>query len=147
MFSALFRSFICVALAAGPAVVLAQEAPTTPRGRAATPPLTGRVVDAASGEALPGSSVLFDDLKQGTATGADGSFSFANLPRGRFTVQVRSLGYNTVAQTVDTGSGQPLEFKLTVAATEIGQGWSRAYRRPRSCGARRCPRPWSTARA
>ena len=70
-----------------------------------------------------------------------GSFRFSSLPRGRFTVQVRSLGYNTVAQTVDTGSGQPLEFKLTVAATEIGQGWSRAYRRPRSCGARRCPRP------
>ena len=122
MFSTFFRSpIICVALATAPASLWAQEAPTTPRGRAATPPLTGRVVDAASGEALPGSTVLFDDLKQGTATGPDGSFSFANLPRGRFTVQVRSLGYNTVAQTVDTGSGQPLEFKLTVAATEIGQ--------------------------
>ncbi|WP_317192251.1 TonB-dependent receptor [Hymenobacter ruricola] len=91
------------------------------RGRAAAPPLTGRVVDAASGEALPGSTVLFDDLKQGAATGPDGSFSFASLPRGRFTLQVRSLGYNTVTQTVDTGSGQPLEIKLTAAATEIGQ--------------------------
>ena len=47
--------------------------------------------------------------------------AFSNLPRGRFTVQVRSLGYNTVTQTVDTGSGQPLDFKLTPAATEIGQ--------------------------
>ena len=122
MFSGFYRSFIYVALAAAPAAVAAQAAPAAPRGRAtATPPLTGRVVDAATGEALPGSTVLFDDLKQGTATGADGSFSFANLPRGRFTVQVRSLGYNTVTQTVDTGAGQPLAFKLTVAATEIGQ--------------------------
>jgi len=122
MFSTFFRSLIIfVALATGPTALWAQEAPTAPRGRAATPPLTGRVLDAATGEALPGSTVLFDDLKQGTATGADGSFRFANLPRGRFTVQVRSLGYNTVTQTVDTGSGQPLEFKLTVAATEIGQ--------------------------
>ena len=93
----------------------------TARGRTAAPPLTGRVTDAATGEGLPGSTVLFEDLKQGAATGADGRFGFANLPRGRFTVQVRSLGYNTVTQTVDTGSGQPLDVKLTVAATEIGQ--------------------------
>jgi iron complex outermembrane receptor protein len=121
MFSGFYRSFICVALAAVPAAVAAQQTPAAPRGRAVIPPLTGRVVDAVTGEALPGSTVLFADLKQGTATGPDGSFSFANLPRGRFTVQVRSLGYNTMTQTVDTGSGQPLAFKLTVAATEIGQ--------------------------
>jgi iron complex outermembrane receptor protein len=107
-------------------VSAAQTAPVaTPvvaaRGRATAPPLSGHVVDAATGEALPGANVIFTDLKQGAATGPDGSFGFPNLPRGRFTVQVRSLGYNTVTQTVDTGSGQPLEVKLTAAATEIGQ--------------------------
>ena len=121
---------LVVALAVVPAELVAQQsppaapalpAPTALRGRAATPPLTGRVTDATSGEGLPGSTVLFDDLKQGTATEADGSFRFNNLPRGRFTVQVRSLGYNTVTQTVDTGNGQPLDIKMTVAATEIGQ--------------------------
>ncbi|WP_305029985.1 TonB-dependent receptor [Hymenobacter convexus] len=99
----------------------AGPAPAATRGRTVAPPLTGRVLDAATGEVLPGSTVLFDDLKQGAATGPDGSFSFANLPRGRFTMQVRSLGYNTVTQTVDTGASQPLEIKLTAAATEIGQ--------------------------
>lgn len=121
MFSGIYHSFIVVALATGPAVVAAQEAPAASRGRTAAPPLTGRVVDAATGEGLPGANVIFDDLKQGTAAGPDGSFRFGSLPRGRFTVQVRSLGYNTVTQTVDTGTGQPLEIKLTAAATEIGQ--------------------------
>jgi iron complex outermembrane receptor protein len=121
MFSGFYRFFMGAALAIGPAPLLAQSVAPAPRSRATAAVLTGRVVDAATGEALPGSTVLFDDLKQGTATGPDGSFSFISLPRGRFTVQVRSLGYNTVTQTVDTGSGQPLEFKLTVAATEIGQ--------------------------
>ena len=111
-----------MALTARPALLFAQPtAPVAARVRTPAPPLTGRVTDAATNEALPGSTILFDDLKQGTASGPDGSFSFANLPRGRFTVQVRSLGYNTVTQTVDTGNGQPLDFKLTVAATEIGQ--------------------------
>ncbi|WP_188561569.1 TonB-dependent receptor [Hymenobacter frigidus] len=119
-------SFFRLPLAAGLTLFcsgsFAQQLPAAPRVRpAAAPPLTGRVTDAATGEGLPGSTVLFDDLKQGAATGADGGFRFNSLPRGRFTVQVRSLGYNTVTQTVDTGNGQPLDIKLTVAATEIGQ--------------------------
>ena len=104
---------------AGP--VAAQSAAPA-RGRAvAAAPFTGRLTDARTGEALPGANVVFPDLKQGTATDADGRFSFASLPRGRFLVQVTSLGYNTITQTVDTGSGQALEFKLSPAATEIGQ--------------------------
>ncbi|WP_310393038.1 TonB-dependent receptor [Hymenobacter sp.] len=111
----------CFPAAAQDLPPVAAPVPAAPRGRAAAPPLAGRVVDAATGEGLPGATVLFDDLKRGAATGPDGSFSFGSLPRGRFTLQVRSLGYNTVTQTVDTGSGQPLEVKLTAAATEIGQ--------------------------
>ena len=122
MHSAFFRFLLFLAFIASPSALFAQLAPpVASRGRAATPPLIGRVTDATTGEGLPGSTVLFDDLKQGTATGPDGSFIFANLPRGRFTVQVRSLGYNTVTQTVDTGNNQPLAIKMTVAATEIGQ--------------------------
>jgi iron complex outermembrane receptor protein len=82
---------------------------------------TGRLTDAQTGEPLPGVNVIFPDLKQGTATDADGRFNFANLPRGRFMVQVTSLGYNTISQSVDTGNAQPLDFTLSPAATEIGQ--------------------------
>ena len=118
-------SFFRLPLAAGLTLlysgIFAQTRPAPPRVRTAAPPLTGRVTDATTGEGLPGSTVLFNDLKQGAATGADGRFRFGSLPRGRFTAQVRSLGYNTVTQTVDTGSGQPLDIKLSVAATEIGQ--------------------------
>ncbi len=99
----------------------AQTAPAPPaRTRTATT-FTGRLTDAATGQPLPGANVIFPDLKQGTATDADGRFSFANLPRGRFLMQVTSLGYNTVNQTIDTGSGQPVDLKLTPSATEIGQ--------------------------
>ena len=96
-------------LAVAPTALFAPNTPlAAARTRPTTSPLTGRVVDAATGEGLPGANIIFDDLKQGTAAGPDGAFSFNNLPRGRFTVQVRSLGYNTVTQTVDTGAGQPL---------------------------------------
>ncbi|MGI4873958.1 MAG: TonB-dependent receptor [Janthinobacterium lividum] len=117
----MFRTASLVVLAG--ACVLSATAQITPaRSRpAAAAPLTGRLTDARTGEALPGAIIVFADLKQGTATDADGRFSFANLPKGRFLVQVTFLGYNTISQTVDTGSGQPLNFALTPAATEIGQ--------------------------
>ncbi|SNR76234.1 TonB-dependent receptor [Hymenobacter mucosus] len=103
----------------------AQTAPTTParstRTATAVAPVTGRVADAATGETLPGATVVFPDLRQATTTDASGNFCFANLPKGRFLVQVRFLGYTTVVRTVDTSLGQPLEVALTPAATEIGQ--------------------------
>ncbi|UYZ58626.1 TonB-dependent receptor [Hymenobacter latericus] len=87
----------------------------------ATAAVVGRVLDAATQQPLPGAVVVFPDLKQSTVADADGRFSFGNLPRGRFLVQVRSLGYGTLVRTVDTGNGQPLELALSPAVTEIGQ--------------------------
>jgi iron complex outermembrane receptor protein len=97
--------------------------PTTPvsAGRAVAAPVIGRVLDEATGEPLPSATVLFPDLRQVTTAGIDGSFRFTNLPKGRFLMQVRSLGYTTVVRTVDTSTGQPLEIALSPAATEIGQ--------------------------
>nr|GFD46654.1 hypothetical protein [Tanacetum cinerariifolium] len=50
-----------------------QSAPpvATVRSRAAGP-VSGRLTDAKTGEALPGVNVIFPDLKQGTATDAEG---------------------------------------------------------------------------
>ncbi|RSK49452.1 TonB-dependent receptor [Hymenobacter rigui] len=106
--------------------VLAQTVPTTPAApvrpaRVAVAPVTGRVTDAATGEALPGATIVFPDLKQATATDAEGNFRFANLPKGRFLMQVRFVGYTTLVRTVDTGSGTALEASLTPTETEIGQ--------------------------
>ncbi|WP_162549905.1 carboxypeptidase-like regulatory domain-containing protein [Hymenobacter nivis] len=136
---------------AAPAPRAPRPAPRAPP--AAGPAFAGHVADAATGEAVPGATVLgatvlFTDLKQGTATDGPGNFSFANLPRGRFGVQIRSLGYTTVSLTVDTGAGQPLDVKLIPAATEIGQvvvtGVSAATEARRSCPPSSSTAPAST---
>ena len=118
----MLRIYLGVFLAGAVALpTAAQPTTTATRSRTVAPPFTGRITDARTGEALPGANIVFTDLKQGTATDADGRFSFGNLPRGRFLMQVTSVGYNTISQTVDTSSDQPLELKLTPAVTEIGQ--------------------------
>lgn len=85
------------------------------------PPFAGRIFDQATRQPIIGAVVQFPDLRQGAATDPEGRFSFSRLPRGRFLLQVRALGYGTVVQTVNTGSPEGLEIGLSPAATEIGQ--------------------------
>ena len=54
--------------------------------------LSGTVTDIISGQTLQGAGVFFSGLTGGTQTDSVGSFS-ARLPKGRYTVTVRSLGY------------------------------------------------------
>ncbi|OUJ73782.1 TonB-dependent receptor [Hymenobacter crusticola] len=119
------RYFLVMGLLLLTVSTFAQVAPTstslTTQRVAPGTPVTGRVLDALTQEPIPGATILFSDLRQATATGLDGTFRFASLPRGRFLMQVRSLGYTSVARTVDTGTGQPINVALTSTATEIGQ--------------------------
>ncbi|TGE26358.1 TonB-dependent receptor [Hymenobacter metallicola] len=89
--------------------------------RTAVVPVTGRVVDQTTQEPLPGATIVFPDLRQATTSGPDGSFRFTNLPKGRFLMQVRFIGYNTVVRTVDTSTGHLADVALLTAATEIEQ--------------------------
>lgn len=105
----------------------AQRATPTPLSPQITPSqpaavvVRGRVLDQATGQPVPGATVLFPDLRQGAATDSTGRFAFTRLPRGRFLVQVRSLGYATLVRPVDTDAAQELTVQLVPAATEIGQ--------------------------
>ena len=118
----MFRSVFAAGLLLSAGPVVAQTiAPAPAASRAAAAPVTGRVTDVVSGEALPGATIYFPDLKQATAADDNGRFSFANLPKGRFLMQVRFVSYTTVARTVDTGSGAALDVALNPAETEIGQ--------------------------
>ncbi|ALW84394.1 energy transducer TonB [Hymenobacter sedentarius] len=87
----------------------------------AVPPLTGRVLDQSSQQGIPGAAVVLPDLQQATATAPDGTFQLSNLPKGRFLLEIRSLGYRTVTQEVNTAEGTTLEIGLSTAATELGQ--------------------------
>jgi iron complex outermembrane receptor protein len=117
-----YQGFFAALLLAVNGLVLINEARAqTPAPARVAAPFTGRVTDQATGEGLPGATILFPDLRQVTVTDPAGNFQFSNLPRGRFLMQVSYVGYNTTSQTVATGTGQPLAVALTVAATEIGQ--------------------------
>lgn len=48
-----------------------------------------------NGDAMAGATVMIDELRRETFTGADGSYTFPNVPVGNYHVSVRAEGYST----------------------------------------------------
>lgn len=80
--------------------------------------VSGRISDAATGEPLPGASILIEGTTTGTVTGLDGDYSI--LVSGGETVLVFSfLGY--VDQQVTVGNQQTIDIKLEEDITSIDE--------------------------
>ncbi|MCC9136381.1 SusC/RagA family TonB-linked outer membrane protein [Pontibacter silvestris] len=65
--------------------------------------VSGTVTDAATGQPLPGVSVLVPGTSVGTATGVDGTYT-VNVPEGSNTLVFRFIGYQNVQRTIDNAS-------------------------------------------
>ena len=90
----------------------------------APPPavLTGRVLDAATGEGLPGVNVYFHRTLRGTATDADGAFRLEGVEAGLYEVVASFVGYATATRTVTVapGSEQAVSFALSPLTGQLG---------------------------
>ncbi|MGV3639692.1 MAG: TonB-dependent receptor [Adhaeribacter sp.] len=101
-----FLIYLCLSLASLPA--LGQNS------------LRGRVTDQATQEPLVGAMVYLPDLRQGASTNALGEYQIQNLPKGRFLVQVRLVGYSPLIRTVAISGASTLDAPLTASTTELG---------------------------
>jgi len=83
--------------------------------------LSGKVTDKDTGESLPGVSIYFPDLKNGTATKEDGSYFIDKLPATKLLIQVSYLGYKMQSKQLDLAITQTQDFTMELSATEIGE--------------------------
>ena len=90
------RTFWLLALAA--AVFL--------QGNLSAQEISGTVRDARTGAPLQSANVMLDPGGRGMATDAGGNFSFANLPKGKYTIRASYVGYKTEEQSVAVGEGR-----------------------------------------
>jgi TonB-linked SusC/RagA family outer membrane protein len=79
--------------------------------------ISGRVIDRASNEGLPGVTVLVKGTTLGTATGNDGSFTIS-APATATTLTFSFIGYTTVEQPIGNG---PINVSLVSDAKQIGE--------------------------
>ncbi len=96
--------------ASAPTLARAAARALAERGSAADT-LRGRVTDAEGGP-VEGADVQLPELQRATRTVGDGSFAFAAVPAGSYTLVIRRAGYATEVRRVSTGGGVPLQVAL-----------------------------------
>ena len=76
--------------------------------------LNGTVVDAATGETLPGASVMVQGTTTGSITDFDGRFEFS-APAGEITVVASFVGYTSSSRQINLGADETitLNFELS----------------------------------
>ena len=111
------------ALAAAPAVAIAQAVPAPAAQRATPPALRGTVADSASRQALAFATVVLQPAAAApvlsTVSNEQGAFRFEAVPAGRYQLLVRYIGYKTPAPlAVEVSAGQPVALApVLLAAT------------------------------
>jgi iron complex outermembrane receptor protein len=80
--------------------------------------LEGKITDAKTGLALPGATILIQDINKGSISKEDGSYSINNIPAGKYLVEVSYVGYSSNAQTIEIRNEVQHDFTLQPTAVE-----------------------------
>ena len=80
--------------------------------------LTGKIMDAKTGELLPGASVYFADDKIGTSADATGKYVITNIPPGHHVIEITHAGYATLVEHIELNSDMEKDFKLSSVVVE-----------------------------
>ncbi|MFO0071560.1 MAG: carboxypeptidase regulatory-like domain-containing protein, partial [Gemmatimonas sp.] len=87
---AMLATTVAVVPAAGSVLLLPASAPAQ---EAATGKITGRIVDAVTGQPIPAAQIQVVGTAFGTQTAVDGRYTLLRVPAGTLTLQVRRIGY------------------------------------------------------
>ena len=97
--------------------------------------LSGKVSDKQTGEALVGVSVYFPDLKIGASTDINGEYKIQNLPKGKYVVQLKYIGYSEFVVLLNLDTITTKDFILDESVKEMNEvvvtGLSQASERKR----------------
>jgi len=83
--------------------------------------VAGQVTDKSNQQPVPGASVIIIGTSLQGRTSREGRYSIPKVAPGRYSVQVRLIGYATATQPVTVGAGETAtaDFALTAAAVPL----------------------------
>jgi outer membrane receptor protein involved in Fe transport len=116
----LLTSFVAIALG-GAAPLVPTPTPNVPTSRAlAADSLRGRVADT-TGTPLASAQVTLVELSRAAVTDSRGTFVFADVPPGRYTVVARRVGYRPVSRTIAVVAGDrtTLDLRLPLVIGDL----------------------------
>ena len=108
----------------GNQVVLREQPPRQTEQRAT---IAGTVLDSATGEWIPGASILLEDtvsgedstLRRRCPTNSYGFFSLRNVPRGTYSLVARALGYRSAKATLHVTNDESVFQNIGLVQEEI----------------------------
>jgi len=83
--------------------------------------ISGRVIDAASGEPVINANVIVERMNTGGATDIDGNFAVNNLPVGSYTIFVSHIAYEDKRLSVKAEHSDPLIIKLSETFFQLNE--------------------------
>ncbi|MBI5646127.1 MAG: TonB-dependent receptor [Ignavibacteriae bacterium] len=83
--------------------------------------LSGTVIDSSTGEPLVGASIFLKERGTGQFSRVDGGFAFDDVPPGRYTLQVRYIGYLEKTQVVFVRESMRLTLALAPAPVLLAE--------------------------
>ncbi len=82
--------------------------------------VTGIVTDAATGEPLPGATVVLGENNlYGTVTDLEGRFSFTGLPEGEIKMRVTYIGYQPDTRTINVTSDDIVHVRISLRVRAV----------------------------
>ncbi|HXC05425.1 MAG TPA: TonB-dependent receptor [Bacteroidia bacterium] len=81
--------------------------------------LSGKIVDKNTKAPITGATVFIAELKSGAVSGLDGSYTITNLPAIKVFIQVKYLGYKTIAEYIDLNTVSKQDFEMEPSITEV----------------------------
>jgi len=83
--------------------------------------LSGTITDKADGKPIIGATITIPDLRKGAVADANGKYTFNNIPKGIYLVQVSYIGYQTINQRVDFSKTKVYDVKMQTSSVEAGE--------------------------
>lgn len=82
--------------------------------------ISGAVQDA-SGDAIPGATVVLANTPHGITTDENGRFALSNIPYGQYSIQVSFVGYQTILEPInlETKNYDGLTFELKESSAQL----------------------------
>lgn len=81
--------------------------------------IKGVVIDAKTGDPLPGANVLVQGLEIGSATNVDGEYTISEVPVGQQTIIARFIGYKTQIKVINAVGGEVTEANFNLEETVL----------------------------
>lgn len=88
--------------------------PVAPRSKGKAS-ISGKVVSSKSGEPVIGASVVIKGIGTGTTVDTTGRYILEGLNEGTYSIEVSSVGYGTLQQTITIKEGQKQKLEITLS--------------------------------